>query len=348
MSVETEPLAHSVGEDFPVQYGATGEVVGSFSEFSNATLTPQVWENIAFLDKLVECSVLPARYRLKLSDTDWQLHREDLAQTALETFFEFSHQPFEYILGIIRHRLTDYALINIYGRQAGHNSRYAKGYFIHTVEQPEMDLDAYLHGFKPLHQTLRPVENALINRESQPEREQYWFQVEREFMAIMVATGGGKSRPDRLRRYTEVLIKRLQGKTNSAIALEMALPLEEIIGILERARQRIREFEALSSLMRGLVWAWGHLNVYWPDEITTELLNGGRKFVAILPHGEFNVSYSEQRCYVQTGLKVNGKVRTRQVTLGELGSLTYPQLHQATLELKQKVTGLSAKRENEA
>lgn len=315
----------------------TEAVTDSFAEFGNGHLSPEVWENEAFLDKLIECTVLPARYRLKLSDNDWETHRQDMAQTALETFYEFSHQPFGYILGIIRHRLADYALINIYGRQAGYNSQYSRNCYVQDVPQPEIDREAFLSAFTSSNKVTRPVEAAVIDQESEEGRQRFWHQVEREMLAILVATGGSKARPDRLWRYTQVLVRRLQGKTNSAVALEMALPLEEILGILERARQRIREFQALSSLMQGLLWAWGHMNVYWPGEITSELLNCGRKFVAILPHGEFNVSYCQKRCYVQMSSQVKNKVYTRQVTIGELGSLTYSQLYQGTLQLNEKL-----------
>lgn len=313
-----------------------------FSVFGDGCIASAAWENEAFLEQLIACTVPPARYRLKLSDDAWERHREDMAQVALEAFYEFNQQPFNYILGVIRHRLADYALINIYGRQAGHNSQYSRDYYVHNVPEPEMDMDTFLAAFASSQTLSRPVEAAIIAQESQPHQDRFWHRVEREMIAILVATGGRKIRSDKIRRYSQVLVKRLQGKTNHVVALELGLSLEEALGILERARERMREFLALSSLMQGLVWAWGHLMVYWPEEITADLLNSGRKFVAILPHGEFNVSYHDQRCFVQAGVQVRGKVRTRQVTIGQLGSLTYSQLYHGTLELKQKMVKLGA------
>jgi len=299
-------------------------------------------EDLAELKNLVRYTVLPARHRLKLSDADWNAHFDDLTQTALTTYFEFSHQTPDYIIGIIRHRLTDYALVNIYGRQAGFNSRYARGYFQESLENHTGSMGSYLLTLNTLLAFSRPVEDAVIRQEAKPGQERFWQKVEREFMAILVATGGSKSKPDRLLRYTQALVKRLQGKTNSVIALEMGVSDTEVSGFLERARQRLTSFQSLSPLMQGLLQAQGRLMVYWSDEITPRVLNRGHKFAAILPHGAFNISYHQQRCYAQAGLQVKGKVCTRQVTIGELGSLTYPQLHHGTLELNGKLCALDA------
>ncbi|MCL4264716.1 MAG: hypothetical protein KJ069_15950 [Anaerolineae bacterium] len=297
-------------------------------------------QNQAQLEELACQAIWDARRRLKLTAVAWQEHRADMEQTALLTLCEFPGQPIAYVFGIVRHRLTDYALVHIYGRQTGKNSAYARGCTVHHVEDPEEAFETYVQRLSRRRGVARPVEEALVAAETEPARTRFWQAVERELLAILIATGGCKSKPDRLRRYVLVLLLRLQGLSIAAIALELGLTIAQVMDILERARQRIHQFLAYSPLMQGLIRAQGELRTCWPEDITPTVLNSQRHFVAVLPHGEFNIRYHGGKGYVQAAAKTNGRVQTRMVILGNVGSLTYEHLVKGTLTLQAKLLAL--------
>lgn len=294
------------------------------------------------LEALAGNAVANARRRLKLSDVDWYMHREDMLQTALVTLYEFPGQPERYVFGVLRNRLTDYALVHIYGRQTGKNAKYARGCYVKNVEDPELNMDTYLARFYPRNHISRPVEQQVLAQEAEPEQQRFWERVEHGILNILVATGGSKCRADRLQRYAQIVVGRLQGMTNAAVALALSLTVEEVVAILERARLRLQAFLDESSLMQGLILAEGALRVFWADEISPALLNGGRKFVAVLPHGTYHVRYHAGKAYVQMAQKAGGRVCTRMVILDRVGALTVERLLEGTRELQAKLDALDA------
>ena len=83
--------------------------------------------------------------------------------------------------------------------------------------------------------------------------------------------------------------------------------------------------------------------------MTEAALNSGQRFIVILPHGAFTVSYyyhkgkGKEIGRIQMGRRVNGKVQNRTVELGKVGHITRQRLWQQSLLLQEKLAVLEAK-----
>ncbi|MCB9009417.1 MAG: hypothetical protein H6656_19000 [Ardenticatenaceae bacterium] len=83
--------------------------------------------------------------------------------------------------------------------------------------------------------------------------------------------------------------------------------------------------------------------------MTEAALNSGQRFIVILPHGAFTVSYyyhkgkGKQIGRIQMGRRVNGKVQNRTVELGTVGHITRQRLWEQSLVLQEKLAVLEAK-----
>ena len=119
--------------------------------------------------------------------------------------------------------------------------------------------------------------------------------------------------------------------------------------IIIHYREYLEAFLAHSPLIQGLIRAEGTLRLQWWEEVSEVALNSGQRFIVILPHGAFTVSYyhskskGKQLCRIQVGRRVNGKVQNRSVQLGEIGYITRQRLWDKSLVLQEKLAVLEAK-----
>lgn len=294
--------------------------------------------------------------RTWMTPSERQMFREDLLQEAFSALYEVrvrQGRSAAYAYTAARTRLIGYVFVNIRGGGRGHQWELSKQYQIaDNLTEPEYheeDGSGQLTPRLPMAvYARRPTEDDLVHREGQAAAADRWVQFEQEIVRILAVMRGQQWHPHSLCRAARALAESARGTSNYNIARLLGIDWLTATQIILHYRQQLAAFLALSPLHQGLIRAEGTLRLQWWEEVTTATLNRGQRFIVIMPHGAFTVSYYHHKgkgkhlCRMQLGRRINGRLHNRSAQLGEVGQLTRDTLWQKSLVLQAKIAALVA------
>ena len=256
-----------------------------------------------------------------------------------------------YAYSATRTKLIGYVFVNIRGGGNGHQWALSKQYQIaDNLTEPEYhEEDSYGQLTPRLPMSIyarRPTEDTLVLHEGEAASDDRWERFEKEIARILAVMRGSQWHPNSLRRAAKALCESVKGTSNYNIAQMLGVDWISATQIIIHYREQVEAFLGHSPLIQGLIRAEGSLRLQWWDEVSEAALNSGQRFIVILPHGAFTVSYYQSKskgkafCRIQVGRRINGKVQNRSVQLGEVGRVTRQRLWQKSLELQEKLTEL--------
>ncbi|MFZ1398252.1 MAG: hypothetical protein WAS33_15210, partial [Candidatus Promineifilaceae bacterium] len=291
-----------------------------------------------------------------MDPSERQIFREDMTQEALSHLYELRFiqgHPEAYAYTATRTKLIGYVFVNIRGGGNGHQWELSKQYQIadNLIEPEYHEEDSYGQLTPRLPMAIyarRPTEEALVLHEGAAASDARWASFEREIARILAVMRGQQWHPNSLRRAATALCESVKGTSNYNIAQMLDVDWITATQIIIHYREYLEAFLAQSPLIQGLIRAEGTLRLKWWEEVSETALNSGQRFIVILPHGAFTVSYyqsaskGKQLGRIQVGRRIDGKVQNRSVQLGEVGYITRQRLWDKSLELQAKLAVLEA------
>ncbi|MBK8903481.1 MAG: hypothetical protein IPM53_20020 [Anaerolineaceae bacterium] len=314
-------------------------------------------ETLTWLNRKAYILVQSVMRHMHMDASERQIFREDMTQEALSHLYDLyflQGQTEAYAYTAARTRLIGYVFVNIRGGGNGHQWELSKQYQVedNLIEPEYHEEDSYGQKMPRLPMNIyarRPTEDALVLHEGTAASEVRWEQFEKEIARILAVMRGQQWHPNSLRRAARALCESVKGTSNYNIAQMLEVDWITATQIIIHYREQLVEFLAQSPLVQGLIRAEGALRLQWWEEVTEAALNSGQRFIVILPHGAFNVSYyyhkskGKQIGRIQMGRRVNGKVQNRTVELGQVGHITRQRLWEQSLLLQEKLAALEAK-----
>ena len=311
-------------------------------------------EAMTWLNRKAYILVQSVMRHMWMDASERRLFREDMTQEALSHLYELRFiqgHPEAYAYTATRTKLIGYVFVNIRGGGNGHQWELSKQYQIDdNLTEPEYhEEDSYGQLTPRLPMTIyarRPTEDALVLHEGEAASDARWERFERETARILAVMRGKQWHPNSLRRAAKALCESVKGTSNYNIAQMLDVEWLAATQIIIHYREQLEAFLAHSPLIQGLIRAEGELRLQWWEEVSEAALNSGQRFIVILPHGAFTVSYyhskgkGKQLCRIQVGRRINGKVQNRSVQLGEVGHITKEKLWDKSLALQEKLAEL--------
>ncbi|MBK8904522.1 MAG: hypothetical protein IPM53_25310 [Anaerolineaceae bacterium] len=313
-------------------------------------------ETLTWLNRKAYILVQSVMRHMHMDASERHIFREDMTQEALSHLYDLyflQGQTEAYAYTAARTRLIGYVFVNIRGGGSGHQWELSKQYQVEdNLIEPEYHEEDSSGGTKPrLPMTIyarRPTEDALVLHEGNAATEARWEQFEKEIARILAVMRGQQWHPNSLRRAAKALCESVKGTSNYNIAQLLDVDWHTATQIILHYREQLVEFLAQSPLIQGLIRAEGELRLQWWEEVSETALNSGQRFIVILPHGAFTVSYYHSASKgkhlgrIQVGRRIAGKIQNRSVQLGEVGHITKQRLWDKSLELQEKLAELEA------
>ena len=313
-------------------------------------------ETLTWLNRKAYILVQSVMRHMHMDASERHIFREDMTQEALSHLYDLyflQEQTEAYAYTAARTRLIGYVFVNIRGGGSGHQWELSKQYQVEdNLIEPEYHEEDSSGGTKPrLPMTIyarRPTEDALVLHEGSAATEARWEHFEKEIARILAVMRGQQWHPNSLRRAAKALCESVKGTSNYNIAQLLEVDWHTATQIILHYREQLVEFLAQSPLVQGLIRAEGELRLQWWEEVSETALNSGQRFIVILPHGAFTVSYYHSASKgkhlgrIQVGRRIAGKIQNRSVQLGEVGQITKQRLWDKSLELQEKLAELEA------
>ncbi len=313
-------------------------------------------EAMTWLNRKAYIVVQSVMRHMWMDPSERQIFREDMTQEALSHLYELRFiqgHPEAYAYTATRTKLIGYVFVNIRGGGNGHQWELSKQYQIadNLIEPEYHEEDSYGQLTPRLPMAIyarRPTEEALVLHEGAAASDARWASFEREIARILAVMRGQQWHPNSLRRAATALCESVKGTSNYNIAQMLDVDWITATQIIIHYREYLEAFLAQSPLIQGLIRAEGTLRLKWWEEVSETALNSGQRFIVILPHGAFTVSYyqsaskGKQLGRIQVGRRIDGKVQNRSVQLGEVGHITRQRLWDKSLELQAKLAVLEA------
>ncbi len=313
-------------------------------------------DTLTWLNRKAYILVQSVMRHMHMDASERHIFREDMTQEALSHLYDLTFlqgQTEAYAYTAARTRLIGYVFVNIRGGGSGHQWELSKQYQVEdNLIEPEYHEEDSSGGTKPrLPVTIyarRPTEDALVLHEGSAATEARWESFEKEIARILAVMRGQQWHPNSLRRAAKALCESVKGTSNYNIAQLLEVDWHTATQIILHYREQLVEFLAQSPLVQGLIRAEGELRLQWWEEVSETALNSGQRFIVILPHGAFTVSYyhsaSKGKHFgrIQVGRRIAGKIQNRSVQLGEVGQITKQRLWDKSLELQEKLAELEA------
>jgi hypothetical protein len=278
--------------------------------------------------------------RCKVNRQEQFNHWADMVQTALTTLYQHQERPMPYACAAARNELINYVLITIRQLQGGWRlyDGDIQGWTVTNFEgwtekgnNPAGDKDDIFGRFLPPQYRnclYRPVEEKAIVHEEAQETECYWQTAERRILYILAGMRRQQFHPDALVFAARALALSARGMSINAIALELDADADHVSDSLMHYRGVIEQFLALSPAEQALVQAEGRLSIYHHEEPDERVLNHGRRFVAILPNGNYSVTIHKRSdgrkdyASIQAGRRVDGRSKVIKKVIGNVGQIT--------------------------
>ena len=313
-------------------------------------------DTLTWLNRKAYILVQSVMRHMHMDASERHIFREDMTQEALSHLYDLTFlqgQTEAYAYTAARTRLIGYVFVNIRGGGSGHQWELSKQYQVEdNLIEPEYHEEDSSGGTKPrLPMTIyarRPTEDALVLHEGSAASEARWEHFEKEIARILAVMRGQQWHPNSLRRAAKALCESVKGTSNYNIAQLLDVDWHTATQIILHYREQLVEFLAQSPLVQGLIRAEGELRLQWWEEVSETALNSGQRFIVILPHGAFTVSYYHSASKgkhlgrIQVGRRIAGKIQNRSVQLGEVGQITKQRLWDKSLELQEKLAELEA------
>lgn len=314
-------------------------------------------ETLTWLNRKAYILVQSVMRHMYMDASERHIFREDMTQEALSHLYDLTFlqgQTESYAYTAARTRLIGYVFVNIRGGGSGHQWELSKQYQVedNLIEPEYHEEDSIGRTMPRLPMTIyarRPTEDALVLHEGSAATEARWESFEKEIARILAVMRGQQWHPNSLRRAAKALCESVKGTSNYNIAQLLEVDWHTATQIILHYREQLVEFLAQSPLVQGLIRAEGELRLQWWEEVTETALNSGQRFIVILPHGAFTVSYyhsagkGKHLGRIQVGRRIAGKIQNRSVQLGEVGYITRQKLWDKSLELQDKLAELEAK-----
>jgi hypothetical protein len=268
--------------------------------------------------------------------------------------YQHQNKPMPYACGAARNELINYVLITIRQLQGGWRlyDGDIKGWRVTNFEglsekgsqRSGYKDDIFGRFLSPQYRKslYRPVEERVIYDEEAESTEQFWRAVERRFLYVLAGMRRQQFHPDALVFAALVMTLSARGKSINAIAVEMGAEPNHVSESLMHYRTVAEKFLALGPLEQGMVEARGQLSVYHHQEPDERVLNGGKRFVAILPNGNYSVSIhkrskgNKRYASIQVGKRVNGRPKVTKKVIGYVGQITHDNLCAGAQAMKLK------------
>ena len=314
-------------------------------------------DEMAWLTRKAYIVVQNVMRHMWMDASERRLFREDMTQEALSHLYDLTFlqgQSEAYAYTATRTKLIGYVFVNIRGGGNGHQWELSKQYQIaDNLTEPEYhEEDSYGQLTPRLPMTIyarRPTEDALVLHEGEGASDDRWERFEKEIARILAVMRGSQWHPNSLRRAAKALCESVKGTSNYNIAKMLGVDWITATQIIIHYREQLESFLAQSPLVQGIIRAEGELRLQWWEEVSEAALNSGQRFIVILPHGAFTVSYYQSKskgkafCRIQVGRRINGRVQNRSVQLGEVGQVTREKLWNKSLELQTKLMELETR-----
>ena len=311
-------------------------------------------EAMAWLQQKAYIVVGQVMRHMWMDATERRIFREDLMQEAFSHLYEqrfLQGQSEAYAYSATRTKLIGYVFVNIRGGGSGHQWELSKQYQISdNLTEPEYhEEDSYGQLTPRLPMTIyarRPTEDALMLHEGAAASDDRWERFEKEIARILAVMRGSQWHPNSLRRAAKALCESVKGTSNYNIAQMLGVDWMTATQIINHYREQLEDFLTHSPVSQGLIRAEGELRLQWWEDVSEAALNSGQRFIVILPHGAFTVSYYQSKskgkafCRIQVGRRINGQVQNRSVQLAEVGRVTREKLWEKSLELQAKLAEL--------
>ena len=288
----------------------------------------------------------------------WQVHWEDMKQTALLAFLEQSHQPLTYAYACARNALKTYAWVHIRGLNGGWKSLAARNYtLVDTADSIDMDEtgDDNLAWRLPVERqrelVARPVEWAVQRREANPPADT--ADLFRDLLTILIGSSSQRWYPEQMYRGALIVAMRLTNHTWDDVAAAVGdLEWESLVNIYQEYRMKyLLPYARLTPLTQALIQMRGQLRLQWFAELRPGWLQRPERKIVVLPHGIYTITYkqdkrrgpnSEMAASLQKGRRVNGRIRTKTVYLGPASAVTKELLWEKSLLLEKRLAGFLA------
>jgi hypothetical protein len=285
----------------------------------------------------------------------WQVHWEDMKQTALLAFLEHGDRPLTFAYACARNALKTYAWVHIRGLNGGWKSLAARHYtLVDTADSLDMDeagddnLAWRLPEGRRRDLVPRPVEWAVLRREAvSPADTADLF---RDLLIILVGLSSQRWYPEQMYRGALIVAMRLTGHTWEDVAAAVGdLEWESLVNIYQEYRIKyLLPFGRLAPLAQAAIQMLGQLRLQWFEELRPNWLRRPERKIVVFPHGIYTITYkqdkrrgrdSEMVASLQKGRRVNGRIRTKQVYLGPASTVTKELLWEKSLLLEKRLAG---------
>jgi hypothetical protein len=285
----------------------------------------------------------------------WQVHWEDMKQTALLAFLEQGDRPLVFAYTCARNALKTYAWVHIRGLNGGWKSLAARHYtLVDTADSLDLDeagddnLAWRLPEGRRRDLVPRPVEWAVQRREADPPADT--ADLFRELLTILVGTSSQRWYPEQMYRGALIVAMRLTGHTWEDVAAAVGdLEWESLVNIYQEYRIKyLLPFARLSPLAQAAIQMLGELRLQWFEELRPNWLRRPERKIVVFPHGIYTITYkqdkrrgrdSEMVANLQKGRRVNGRIRTKMVYLGPASAVTKELLWEKSLLLEKRLAG---------
>jgi len=281
-------------------------------------------------------------------------HWEDMLQEAIVTLYEYAGEPVDLAMASARYSVVAYICVHIFrynvGDSAGYSKQYAPRLTVEDIEhhgrqaghRGAIDEKLFVDRAGLRYSPPRPTEEMLI-RDEEPAGPTM-DELERGYLYWLVGTAT-RVDVEKLTRDSRVLALSSTGGSPAAIGEEMGLNTSTVWSILGWRRPQIEAFLGLPALLQGLILGQGEIQTIHPDTAGRHKLNQRSSYIAVLPHGSFRISIMNgrnrpARAQVFHSYMEGDRCRRMSQTVGNVGQITYQDLHRATAQLQQRVNDL--------
>ena len=287
---------------------------------------------------------------LRLKDRQ-KPHWQDMLQEAMVALYEAGDAPASLACARAKYAVMTYAQIHIFGYDRHSTSKRdyrsfskarAPKYSVEDIEPDDHDDGPYGWVARKTRRTgtvPRPVEEQVIREEGGkpgPAREAVVAQFFYVFYGLT-----RKVQPETLYHAAQIMALSAEGVPPPLISDETRLDIDYVIHVIRNRRQIIKHFLSLPSLLQGMLLARGRLSVHYHHELTNQTLNRAHSYVVLFPHGAYRIRVRHgrnrpTRALITSARAVNGKPKHCDVSVGNVGTITYDDLYEATVRLTRK------------